>query len=334
MTLCYNASAVSGPVPISMTREQSERPDMTGCPGRLAVDTASGITKRITALAVIVGVLLTVGKTAVFAVSGSVGVLASLVHSVLDMTGAVASFFAVRFAARAPSGEYRFGRGKAEGVAAVFQMCLIVLASVHLLEESLAHVFNFAHNHSHPAVTEVGAGLMVMAVLAALTLWLIIAQTWAVRATGSIAVRGDRAHYTADLLATVVVMLGLALSVVEGLEWVDSVVGVAFSLWLLWTAAKLARLAWNQLMDKEIPDEERAYLANIAQQDARVRDVSALRTRAAGPHIHIQMQVDLEDGLSLTEAHEVCVGVERRIRGVYRAADVSVVPHPVACAVH
>ena len=325
---------MSGPVPITLTREQSERPDMTGRPGRLPVDAASGITRRITALAVTVGVLLTIGKTAVFAVSGSVGVLASLVHSVLDMTGAIASFFAVRFAARAPSGEYRFGRGKAEGVAAVFQMCLIVLASVHLLEESLAHVFHFAHDHSHPVVTEVGAGLMVMAVLAALTLWLIIAQTWAVRATGSIAVRGDRAHYTADLLATVVVMLGLALSTVEGLEWVDSVVGVVFALWLLWTAARLARLAWNQLMDKEIPDEERAYLVTIAQQDTRVRDVSALRTRAAGPHIHIQMQVDLENGLSLTEAHEVCVGVERRIRGVYRAADVSVVPHPVACAVH
>ena len=329
---------MSGPVHIPITRAESERgyadtayegrPDMTGRPGRLDVESAAAITRRITLLAVMVGVVLALGKAVVFFQSGSVGVLASLVHSALDMTGAVASFFAVRFAAMRPSGAYRFGRGKAEGVAAVFQMCLIVLAAAHLFEESVMHI-----GHEH-AVVNTGPAVLVMLLLAALTLWLIIAQTWAIRATGSLAVRGDRAHYGADLLANLVVVLGLLVAGQDGFQWVDGAVGALFSAWLLWTAFRIGRLAWGQLMDKEIPEEERDYLRDVARQDGRVRKVSSLRTRVAGPHIHIQMQVDLDDGLSLTEAHGVCLGVERRIRTLYRAADVSVVPHPVDCRAH
>ena len=349
-TLWYNGAPMSGPVRIPTTREASERPrdrrdttlsdahlpehlpedvehpEMAGRPGRLSVSDAGAITRRITAIAVAVGVVMALGKAFLFYESGSVGVLASLVHSALDLTGAIASFFAVRFAARLPSGAYRFGRGKAEGVAAVFQMCLIVLASAHLLQESVLH---FGHNHAPKATALAITGLLLFA---GMTLWLIIAQSWAIRSTGSLAVRGDRAHYTADLLANVVVIIGLIIAGQPGLAWVDGAVGALFAVWLLWTAWRVGRHAWRQLMDVELPLEERDYLVQLAKNDARVRDVSRLRTRAAGPHIHILMQIDLDDAVSLTEAHSVCVGVERRIIGVYRAADVSVVPHPVDCS--
>ena len=323
---------------ILLTRAQSEEgnalgPDMRGRPGRLGVESASAITRRITTLTVLTAVVLALGKAIIFLSSGSVGVLASLVHSALDMTGAVASFFAVRFAAVRPSGAYQYGRGKAEGVAAVFQMCLVVLASFHLFQESAGHLFDIA-GHSHPDLSRTGLAALGMSALAAVTLWLVVAQSWAVRATGSLAVRGDRAHYTADLLASVVVVVGLLLSELPGLHWVDAALGVAFAAWLLWTAIGIGRAAWAQLMDVELPDDERAYLVGLARRDARVQAVSRLRTREAGPHVLIQMQVDVDETLSLSDAHAICVGVERRIQGVYGAADVSVVPHPVQCSVH
>ena len=326
----------SDPDPSLLRPDVAPRPDMAGRPGRLSVSGSSAITRRITLVAVLVGIVLALGKTIVFLQSGSVGVLASLVHSALDMTGAVGSFVAVRFAARAPSGEYSYGRGKAEGFAAVFQVCLIVLAAFHLFQESAFHLFGLegGHDHGHgvgEGIRNVGFAATAMAALVGLTIWLVIAQTWAVRATGSLAVRGDRAHYLADALANIAVILGLVAASVTGVEGIDAAVGVGFSVWLLWAAWRVARLAWNQLMDVELPEDERAYLGTLAGMDARVRALRSLRTRAAGPHAHIEMVVDLADGLSLTEAHAVCVGVERRVRGVYRAAQVSVSPHPVAC---
>lgn len=305
--------------------DRFDQPNRRGRPGRMSPDDSAVITRRITALAVGLGIVMAVGKLFLWSETGSVGILASLVHSALDMFGAVASFIAVRFAARKPNPNYRFGFGKAESFSAVFQVCLIVLGAAHLLEEVFGHL---GHNH---VVTQSGPAIMVLLVFIALTLWLIIAQSWAVRATGSIAVRGDRAHYIADLLANIFVIIGIAVASYTPFAWADSVVGGLMALWLLFTAWQIAKLAWGQLMDRELNPDERRAIERLAMADTQVRAVTDLRTRAAGPHLHIQMRLDLDETLSLAEAHEILLLTEKRIVTAFPAADVLIHPHPAGC---
>lgn len=276
-------------------------------------------------MAVIIGIILIAAKFFIWQESGSVGILSSLVHSSLDLFGAISSFFAVRYAARAPNDDYRFGHGKAESFAAVFQVCLIVFASFHLIEEAI-------ERFTDPApLTHGGFAIAAMLFCIIITLWLLIAQTWAIRSTGSVAVRGDRAHYLADMLANVVVISGLFLTAFTPFQRADSLVGIIIALWLLWTAFKVARLAWSQLMDRELPDKERDYIRELAMKDNAVKAVQDLRTRASGPHIHIQMRLDLDEALTLSAAHDVILAAEQRLMGAYKAADILIHPHPTGC---
>ncbi|CAM3736275.1 cation diffusion facilitator family transporter [Litorimonas haliclonae] len=302
-----------------------DRPDRRGRPGRLPPENSARITRRITALAVGIGVILMVGKTLLWQNTHSVGVLASLVHSGLDMFGAISSFIAVRYAARKPDGKYRFGRGKAESFSAVFQVCLIVFAASHLLEEVVEQI-----GTNHP-LTHSGLAIAAMVFFVIITVWLLIAQSWAIRATGSIAVRGDRAHYLADMFANLFVIIGLAISAFTPLIWADAAVGLFMALWLLYTAYRVARLAWAQLMDMELSEEERSLIIRLAMADPRVRAVTELRTRASGPHIHIQMRLDLDETLSLSEAHDIVLKAEKRLMGDFQAADILIHPHPAGC---
>jgi cation diffusion facilitator family transporter len=302
-----------------------DAPLMRGRPGRLRPDENAKITARITLMAVLVGLFLALGKAFVFNASGSIGILSSLVHSGLDLFGAISTFFAVRYGARPPDQTYRFGRGKIESFSAVFQVCLVVFAASHLLEE----VFDrFTHSHE---LTQTGFAMAAMAVFAAVTLWLLIAQTWAVRETGSIAVKGDRAHYFADFLSTLFVLAGLALSTYTPFERADALVGLIMALWLFYTAFRIAQLAWGQLLDRELPDSERALIKSLALQDDKVIAVQDLRTRASGPHIHIQMRLDLDETLSLSEAHDIVIAAEKRMMSAYQAADILIHPHPTGC---
>lgn len=305
--------------------DRFDQPNRRGRPGRLPPDHSAIITRRITALAVGLGLFMAVGKFWLWGQTGSVGILASLVHSALDIFGAIASFIAVRFAVRRPNGKYRFGFGKAESFSAVFQVCLIVFAAFHLLEEVVGHI-----GHSH-GVTQSGPAIMVLIVFIALTLWLIIAQSWAIRATGSIAVRGDRAHYMADLLANIFVIIGIALASYTTLTWADSVVGGLMAIWLLFTAVQIARLAWAQLMDRELNEDERRTISRLAMSNKAVRAVTELRTRASGPHLHIQMRLDLDETLSLSDAHDIILAVEKDIMTEFPAADILIHPHPAGC---
>lgn len=302
-----------------------DSPDRRGRPGRLAPENASRITRRITALAVGIGIVLMVGKILLWQQTHSVGVLSSLVHSGLDMFGALSSFVAVRFAARKPDGRYRFGRGKAESFSAVFQVCLIVFAAFHLLEEVIEQI------GTNTPLTHSGLAIIAMVFFVILTGWLLIAQSWAIRATGSIAVRGDRAHYTADMFANLFVIVGLAISAFTPFVWADAVVGVFMAFWLLYTAYRVGRLAWAQLMDMELSEDERALIIRLAMADPYVRAVTELRTRASGPHVHIQMRLDLDETLSLSQAHDIVLKAEKRLMGDFQAADILIHPHPAGC---
>ena len=316
--------------------DRFDQPRRAGRPGRLSPESSSVITARITALALALGIAMAAGKLYLFSITNSVGILSSLVHSALDIVAAGSSFVAVRISARAPTEAYRFGFGKVESFSAVFQVCLIGLAAFHLFGAAFGALGeggpdHAGHAHAHHIDGSVIA-LWTLGLFSMLTVWLLVAQSWAIRATGSIAVRGDRAHYTADLLGNLFVMAGLALATFTDAHWADAVVGIVMAAWLLWTGFRVARLAWAQLMERELNDDERKLIRARVMADPKVRALTNLRTRAAGPHLHMQMRLDLDPELSLSEAHDVVIAAEARLMGAFPAADILIHPHPAGCA--
>ena len=317
----------SNPISQSQGAAQPPRPAILpeGHSGRLDPEDSAKITRRVTALTVFIALVLAAGKFVIWQRSGSVGVLSSLVHSALDCFGALSSFFAVRYAAKRPNLSYRFGTGKAESFAAVFQVCLIILAATHLLETA---THSLSHNHALTGDMWTFIGLVC---LMGLGLGLLIIQSRAIQSTGSLAIRGDRAHYFADFLSTSLVIIGLLAALYTPFHEADSLVAIAMALWLLWTAFKIARLAWAQLMEKELPETDRQIISDIALSDPNIIAIHNLRTRASGPHVHIQMRLDLPDDISLSDAHQRIIGLEQRLMNAFPAADILIHPHPIGC---
>jgi ferrous-iron efflux pump FieF len=294
--------------------------------GRLSPEEAKKITGQVTALAVAVAVILTLSKTFVWTQSGSVSLLASLVDSALDLTASLTVFFAVRYAAEPADDEHRFGHGKAEAFSSVMQAIIVAASAALLLREGVDHLFN---------PVEIRAGAMAMGVMGlsiVLTLILLFIQTRALEQTGSVAVEGDRAHYLSDLAANIAVIIGIAGSTLLNIVWFDGIVAIGIAVWLAVAAWGVAKGALNQLMDHELPDEQRQKILELAEADARVIDVHQLRTRASGPLVHIQFHLGLAPELTLAEAHTIMVECERRVLSEYPAADILIHadPHGVA----
>lgn len=302
-------------------------PHDAGGPGRLAPAEARRVTGVATAASVAVAVVLVVTKAVVWYLSGSVALLASLADSALDLTASLTVLFAVRYAAEPADREHRYGHGKAEAFAGVMQAIFVAASAALLFREGVQHVFE-------PVIIQAsGWALAVMVLSIVLTIGLVIIQTRAVEQTGSIAVEGDRAHYYSDLGANLAVMIGIAGSVYLGWLWLDAAVALGVAVWLAITAWGVARGALDQLMDRELPDEERERIRHLARgEDPRIIDVHQLRTRASGPLVHIQFHLGLPPDISLREAHEIEVACERRLMAVYPAADIMIHADPHGAA--
>ena len=283
---------------------------------------ASALTRKVATLSVATALVLVGAKGAAWAASGSVALLASLADSGLDLVASMATLFAVRFAAAPPDAEHRFGHGKAEAFASLLQGGLVFASAALVGRESIAGLLD-------PRPVEAGGwALGVMGLSIVLTLLLITAQSRVLKQARSVAIHGDRAHYAADLASNAAAIVGIAGAAFLGLAWLDAAAGLAVALWLVWGAVGVFRDAAGQLMDHELPEEDRERIVALMTQDPLIKGVHQLRTRASGPYIHIQMHADFDPGLSLTETHDAMVAGEKRVLAEFPAADIIIHPDP------
>ena len=288
----------------------------------LSIEESVALTRRITALSVATALVLSILKAGVWLASGSVSVMASLADSGLDLIAAIGTFAAVRYAAAPPDAEHRFGHGKAEAFASLVQAGLVFASAALIAQEAVRH-FIEPHRLEH-----MDWGLAVMVASTLLTLLLVAAQSRVLKRTRSVAVSGDRAHYIADIVSNVAALISLGASALFGISGFDAAGGLIVAAVLLWGAVSVFRQASDELLDRELPDAARARIVALMTKDRRLTGVHQLRTRAAGPTLHIQMHADLDPELSLESAHEVVVAAEKRVLEAFPNADIIIHADP------
>ncbi|HZZ33642.1 MAG TPA: cation diffusion facilitator family transporter [Phenylobacterium sp.] len=289
--------------------------------GLTAQETAA-LTRRVTLYSVATAAVLVAIKIAAWLASGSLALLASTADSGLDLLASLTTFYAVRFAVTPPDAEHRYGHGKAEGFASLLQAGLVFASAALIAQQAIVDLIT-------PRPIQQGAwAVAVMAVSIVLTGLLLVAQGRVLKRTSSVAVSGDRAHYAADLASNVIALIGIAATAWWGIARLDAIAALAIAALLLWGAVGVFREASGQLMDHELPDEVRARIVELMTEDRRLTDVHQLRTRAAGPYVHIQMHVDLDPELTLEAAHQVIVAAENRVLNAFPSADIIIHADP------
>lgn len=291
-------------------------------PGGMRAAEAAKITRTVARLSVATATVLIALKLWAWIASDSVAMLSSLADSGLDGVASLFTLFAVSYAAAPPDKEHRYGHGKAEAFAALMQASLVTFSACLVAIEAI-------RRFSDPRpIAESALALTVMGVSIALTMALIYAQSRALAKTGSVATKGDRAHYAADLGANLAVIVGIGTASFLGWRWADPLIGLGVAIWLVWNAIEVARGGWDQLLDRELSDEARERIRHLALSQGVLLDVHQLRTRASGPYVHIQFHAEMPPHLSLIEAHEAMVAAERAILNEFPAADVIIHPDP------
>jgi ferrous-iron efflux pump FieF len=190
-------------------------------------------------------------------------------------------------------------------------------------------IFEASHRLFDPeplAHTTLGIWVMVFAIAA--TFALTRFQAYVVRKTGSMAIRADSLHYVGDLLVNVSVIVALLLVAELGWLWIDSVFGLAIAVYISTNAWRIARGAYDMLMDRELPDEERQRIKEIVLAHPRVIDLHDLRTRSSGPYAFIQIHLELDGAMTLLESHAIADQVEAHIREAFPGAEVLIHQDP------
>ena len=270
-----------------------------------------------------VALVLIVAKTIAWGISDSVSLLATLIDSTLDALASLINLIAVRHALSPADKEHRFGHGKAEALAGLGQAAFITGSACFLLLESGRRIAN-------PVVLEfygVGMGVMLLSMVA--TLALLRFQRYVIRKTDSTAIKADALHYRTDLLVNGSVIVALWLSV-QGWAGFDALFAIGIAIYILYSAWEIVKQAFDHLMDRELPNAQRDKIIGIANLHEAVHGIHDLRSRRAGTATFIQLHLELDDDLTLLQAHKISDEVEASLQVVYPGAEIIIHIDPVS----
>jgi ferrous-iron efflux pump FieF len=264
----------------------------------------NGLARRAALASVAAAILLGALKAWAAWTTGSVAVLASLADSVLDLFASLVTLGGVHWAMQPADEDHRFGHGKAEALAALFQVVVIAVSGCAILIRAAGRLSE-AQGSTDP---EYGIGVSLVAL--AMTLALTRYQAMVIARTGSIAIGTDRIHYQSDLMLNAAVIAALVLDGYLHLPGADALFGIAIALWLLFGAWRASVAAIDQLMDKEWPEAKRARLIEVIASHPELRSVHDLRTRTSGNLDFVQFHIWLDPLMTVASAHDVVEALE------------------------
>lgn len=272
---------------------------------------------------VAVASVLLVAKLITWWRTDSLAMLSSFTDSVFDLLMSVVNMIAVRYALKPADDDHRFGHTSIEDIAGLAQCAFIFAAMAMIVLQSIERLGN-----PGTALNEPGLGIGVSVLGMALTTALVLFQGYVARRTKSLVIAADRMHYVGDILFNLGVLAAFVLSTQFGLLSADAVIAILIAGAVIYSTWPIGVRSFNNLMDREMPDEEKKLLLAVIDATPDILGYHNLKTRYSGAKAFIQLHVDMDAGLNFREAHVIIDRLEKRITGAFPGVDVIIHPDP------
>ncbi len=277
--------------------------------------------KKATVVSTSVAALLVLIKMTVGVLSGSIAVLASAIDSLLDLIVSLFNFFALNTSEKAPDENFNFGRGKVEPLAAVIVGTAISLSALFILYEALIKIF-------HPReMTYMVESIWVMVVSIIITAILVMFLNHVAKKTNNMVIKADALHYKTDLFSNGAVVVALGLIYYTGEQLIDSILGIAIAIYMIYSAMPIIKEGILMLLDAALPKEEIQKIENILKNESGITDYHFLQTRESGSHIFISVHAVFNISISLYDAHLISDRLEDAMKNLFDNKIVHIIIH-------
>lgn len=278
---------------------------------------------RVAAISIFASAGMAAAKFTVGIAIGSLALISEALHSSVDVVATVITWAVVRVSDRPADEEHHYGHGKLESVSALFVIAMLYVLAGGILVESWSRLREGA---PPPAISVIP--FIVLLIDIAVNFWRARALHRTARDTKSQALAADALHFASDVLGSIAVIIGLALSGL-GYVWGDSAAAIAVAIMIALLGLRLARSTVETLVDRA-PDgvSEKADAAIRAVPG--VVDIERLRVRMVGSTHFIDAIVLVPRTFPIDRVDEIKRKAQEAVASALGDADLTFTAIPVA----
>lgn len=278
---------------------------------------------RLILLAGMSSVGLAVVKISTGLAGHSYALVADGIESLTDVVSSVLVLVGLTLSVRPADEDHPWGHGKFETFATVFVSAALLAAAGLIAWQSILEIRT---PHQTPAWFTLP--VLVLVVCVKLMVSRAIAKQGCHQRSN--AMEADSWHHLSDALTSGAAFIGISIALLMGSGWesADDWAALIACGVIVWNGLRLASGAISELLESRVSQEHEQELRRISASVPGVCDVEKLRARKSGIGIIMDIHIEVDGNLSVTEGHNIAGAVKAELLNTGRVNDVTVHVEP------
>lgn len=265
---------------------------------------------KTTRIASILGILgnlfLLIIKGIIGLITHSQAMIADSINSASDIVSSALTYVGNRIASKPRDDDHHLGHGKAEYIYSMLISILIIMVAVSVFKDSLlsfwrVNEFNFSFWY------------IVVCVVTILTkLGLFLYTNHLYKKYHNLLILANSRDHRNDMIVTLFTLLS-GVFVYFNIYWVDSLVGLGISIFILIAGIKVFIESYNVLMDKAMSEETEKEVMDIIAKYSEVKKIQHFNATPVGYMYQVSFTIFVDGNMSTYESHDIANKLEKEI---------------------
>lgn len=267
-------------------------------------------------------IFLLIIKGTIGIITHSQSMIADSVNSASDIIASLMTFIGNKISSEPKDSDHNFGHGKAEYIFSLFISITMILVSFKLLINSFSSLINNSY-------FEFSWFLIIVCIITILTKLILYFYTKNMfKKYDNILLKSNYKDHQNDCIVTTCTLVSIIFGFF-GIYWIDGVVGIGISIWILITGIGIFVESYNVLMDISLDEATKETIINLVKKHDDIKNCYNLYCTPVGYKYFVVFTIAVDGNMTTYESHKLANHLEKDVEQLEKIDKAVVHVHPV-----
>lgn len=262
--------------------------------------------KMASILGIIGNVFLLIIKGIIGFITNSQAMIADAFNSTGDIFSSAMTYIGNKIASQPSDDDHNLGHGKAEYIFSMLVSIVMIFTSLLILKNAILSIINGSKY-------TFSFWLIVVCIVTIIIKFLLYLYTNKLaKQHNNLLIKANSKDHRNDSIMTSLTLISCICSYYD-IKYIDGVVGVLITTWIIITSILIFMESYDVLMDKSISDEAKKKVYEIIKKHDEVLRVQHFNSTPIGYRYQISFTIFVDGTLSTFESHDIANTLEKEI---------------------
>lgn len=262
--------------------------------------------KRASILGIIGNIILLLLKGAIGLITNSQAMLADATNSAGDIFSSLMTLIGNKIASKPSDEDHNLGHGKAEYIYSLLISITMIVMGLTVAIDSLQSLINQEQ-------FTFSIWLVIICIITIITKFALYLYTKNIaKKYNNLLMKANCEDHKNDCIVTTLNLLAILLGSIE-IYFIDGIVGIGISIWIIITGITIFKESYDILMDKSIDDKTKELVYEIIKDHDTVKGIKDFHSAPVGYQYQIFFTIRVDGNLKTFKSHEIANHLEKEI---------------------